>query len=189
MNHNGTVNRLQPIMLAKWASQLKIFNILEELYWLIFNFLSKVHHALLIRKRIKSFKSCGEVGSISPLSCIVHEAGLELGNRVCIGEFTHIVANGGVRIGDGTLIASHCSITTITHPINCANRFDAPTILKPIEIGKNVWIGTGAVILPGIRIGDNSVIGAGAIVTKDVPANCVYIRNPARYLKNLTAEK
>jgi maltose O-acetyltransferase len=163
----------------------KMYKILQNIYWLIYGSFSRLHNALLLRKRVRSFKSCGTIGFISPLCCIVDEAKVELGDRVCIGEFTHIVATGGVRIGDRTLIASHCSITTMTHPVNSTNRIDDPLIVKPVEIGKNVWIGTGAIILPGIGIGDNSVIGAGAVVTKNVPANSVYVGNPARYLKSV----
>ena len=114
---------------------------------------------------------------------------IELGDRVCIGEFTHIVATGGVRIGDRTLIASHCSITTMTHPVNSTNRIDDTLIVKPVEIGTNVWIGTGAIIIPGVGIGDNFIIGAGAVVTKNVPVNSGYIGNPSRYLKSVECEK
>ena len=46
-----------------------------------------------------------------------------------------------------------------------------------IEIGNNVWIGYGAIILKGIKIGDNSIISAGAVVTKDVEKNSIYYGN------------
>ena len=57
--------------------------------------------------------------------------------------------------------------------------------IKSVIIGKNVWIGTHAVILPGVTIGDRAVIGAGSIVTKDVPANSVAVGNPAKVIKNI----
>ena len=53
----------------------------------------------------------------------------------------------------------------------------------PIVIGRNVWIGENARICKGVTIGDNCVIGAGAVVTKDIPANCVAVGNPARVVK------
>ena len=59
----------------------------------------------------------------------------------------------------------------------------ADMIPKPIHIGKRVWIGSGAIILPGVNIGDNSVIAAGSVVTKDVPENCLYGGNPAKFIK------
>ena len=55
----------------------------------------------------------------------------------------------------------------------------------PVHIGKNCWIGAGAVILPGVTIGDNTVIGAGSIVTKDIPANVVAVGNPCKVLREI----
>jgi acetyltransferase-like isoleucine patch superfamily enzyme len=46
-----------------------------------------------------------------------------------------------------------------------------------------VWIGSRVIILPGISIGHHSVIGAGSVVTKDVPANCLMVGNPARVVR------
>jgi maltose O-acetyltransferase len=56
---------------------------------------------------------------------------------------------------------------------------------KPIVIGDNVWIGSGAIVLAGVTVGKNSVIGAGAVVTKDVPANVVVVGNPAKVVKTI----
>ena len=54
---------------------------------------------------------------------------------------------------------------------------------KKVVLGKNVWVGAHATILPGVTIGDNAVIAAGAVVTKDVPANAVVGGVPAKVLK------
>ncbi len=51
-----------------------------------------------------------------------------------------------------------------------------------IEIGDNVFIGAGSILLPNTKIGSNVVIGAGAVVSKDIPANAVAVGNPARVL-------
>lgn len=53
----------------------------------------------------------------------------------------------------------------------------------PIIIGENVWIGINSRICKGVTIGDNSIIGANSVVTKDVPANCIAVGNPARVVK------
>ena len=54
-----------------------------------------------------------------------------------------------------------------------------------ITLGRNVWIGAGAILLPGITVGDNTVIGAGSIVTKDIPANVVAVGNPCRVMRSI----
>ena len=64
-------------------------------------------------------------------------------------------------------------------------RRDKLEAAKPITIGDNVWLGGGAIILPGVTIGENSVVGAGTVVTKDIPANCVAVGNPARVIKSI----
>ena len=63
------------------------------------------------------------------------------------------------------------------------------TIIKPIKIGNNVYIGTNCIILPGVIIGDNVIIGAGSIVTKNIPSNTVYAGIPARFIKTVEEYK
>ncbi len=52
----------------------------------------------------------------------------------------------------------------------------------PVAIGDNVWIGTGALVLPGVTIGSGAVVGAGSVVTKDVPNRAVVAGSPARVI-------
>jgi phosphonate metabolism protein (transferase hexapeptide repeat family) len=52
-----------------------------------------------------------------------------------------------------------------------------------INIGHDVWIGHGAIVLPGRNIGTGAVVAAGAIVTKDVPAYTIVGGNPGRPIK------
>jgi acetyltransferase-like isoleucine patch superfamily enzyme len=54
-----------------------------------------------------------------------------------------------------------------------------------VVIGKGVWIGANATILPGVQIGDHSVIGAGAVVTKDVAPYSVAVGVPARVIRQI----
>lgn len=134
--------------------------------------------------RIKrSLKYCGARVYISHHCLIISKSYLELGNDVCINSFTHIFAGGGVKVGDGTMISSNCSITSVTHPINSSNRLSEIDIRKPVIISKNAWIGTGVILLPRVTIGDHAIVGAGAVVTKDVPPKTVVVGNPAKFLK------
>jgi maltose O-acetyltransferase len=85
-----------------------------------------------------------------------------------------------VHIGDMTQIAPGVQILTADHPRDPAQRAAGLEFGRPVRIGRNVWIGAGAIILPGVAIGDNSLIGAGSVVTRDVPAGATAVGNPAR---------
>ena len=91
-----------------------------------------------------------------------------------------------IYVGDYTLIGPNVTIATAGHPINPELREKAYQFNRSIKIGKNCWIGAGAVILPGVTIGDNTVIGAGSVVTKDIPANVVAVGNPCRVLRDIS---
>lgn len=103
-------------------------------------------------------------------------AGVEL-NFNCV-----ILDVAQVAIGDGTQIGPGVQILTADHPRDAAERASGLEFGRPIHIGRNVWIGGGAIILPGVTIGDDAVIGAGSVVTRDVPAGCTVVGNPARVL-------
>jgi galactoside O-acetyltransferase len=83
------------------------------------------------------------------------------------------------------MFAPNVIVATGTHPICPELREKVYQYNLPVHIGKNVWIGAGAIILPGVTIGDNSVIGAGSVVTKDIPANVVAVGNPCRVLREI----
>ena len=85
------------------------------------------------------------------------------------------------------LSCAHChlsaTIATAGHPICPELRARNYQYNADVHIGKNVWIGAGAVFLPGITVGDGAVIGAGAVVTRDIPADVVAVGNPCRVLR------
>lgn len=90
-----------------------------------------------------------------------------------------------IYIGDSTMIGPNVTIATAGHPILPVLREKVYQFNLPVRIGKNCWIGAGAIILPGITIGDNTVVGAGSVVTKDLPANVVAVGNPCRILREI----
>ena len=90
-----------------------------------------------------------------------------------------------IYVGDSTMIGPNVTIATAGHPILPVLREKVYQFNLPVRIGKNCWIGAGAIILPGITIGDNTVIGAGSVVTKDLPANVVAVGNPCRILREI----
>ena len=93
---------------------------------------------------------------------------------------------GGITIGDDTLIGHNVVLATLNHGIDPKERHDL--FPAPIRIGCNVWISANATILPGVTIGDHSVIAAGAVVTKDVPANTIVAGVPAKVIRTVDTE-
>lgn len=90
-----------------------------------------------------------------------------------------------IYVGDYTLIGPNVTITSAGHPLEPELRRQGYQYNKPVRIGKNCWIGAGAVIVPGVTVGDNVVIGAGSVVTKDLPSNVVAVGNPCRVLREI----
>ena len=87
-----------------------------------------------------------------------------------------------IHIGDGTQIGPTVQIYAADHPRDHAARRSGLECGKPVTIGRNCWIGGGAILLPGITVGDDAIIGAGSVVTRDVPAGATVAGNPARSL-------
>jgi maltose O-acetyltransferase len=85
-----------------------------------------------------------------------------------------------VTIGAGTQIGPAVQIYTADHPRDPEHRRAGLEFGRPVVIGRNVWIGGGAIILPGVTIGDDVIIGAGSVVTRDVPPGATVVGNPAR---------
>ncbi len=90
-----------------------------------------------------------------------------------------------IYVGDYTMLAPNVVIATAGHPILPELREKAYQYNMPVHIGRNCWIGAGALIMPGVTIGDNTVIGAGSVVTKDIPANVVAVGNPCRVMREI----
>lgn len=106
---------------------------------------------------------------------------INVGKNVFINSGCKFQDQGGITIGDGTLIGHNVVLATLNHDMNPEKRSNI--IPKPIVIGKNVWIGSNATIIPGVTIGDGAVIGAGSVVTKNVPENTVVAGVPAKFVK------
>lgn len=109
-----------------------------------------------------------------------------LGNSVYANFNLTLVDDTDIFIGDECMIGPNVVIATAGHPIEPELRRKAAQFNIPVRIGRNVWIGAGAVILPGVHIGDNSVIGAGSVVTKDIPENSVAYGNPCRVVREIS---
>lgn len=90
-----------------------------------------------------------------------------------------------IYVGDYTMFGPHVTVATAGHPILPELREKQYQYNMPVRIGRNCWIGAGAIILPGVTIGDDTVVGAGSVVTKDLPSHVVAVGNPCRVLREI----
>ncbi len=111
----------------------------------------------------------------------------KVGKGVFINFGCTFLDQGGITIEDGVFIAPDVKILTEGHPEEPTRR--RTLVTAPVHIGRNVWIGAGAMILPGVTIGENAIIAAGAVVNKDVPANMIVGGVPARELREIRREE
>ncbi len=140
-------------------------------------------------------------GNLKKLKSLFDKVGSELkieqgflcdyGNKISFGDRVYLNLNctlldgGQINIGNDVLIGPNVQIITVNHPINPQARLDKTSLVNNINIGDNVWVGAGAILLAGISIGNNAVIAAGSVVNRDVAANCLVAGNPAKWVKNL----
>lgn len=127
--------------------------------------LSVVYHML--------FRRCRNVYGIE-LPCEV-----ALGRRVVVEHQGGIVIHGATSIGDDCIIRQNCTLglRAVDKPD------DAP------QLGSNVELGAGAVLLGRISIGDGAAIGANAVVLKDVPPGALAVGVPARIVPRAIANE
>ncbi len=121
----------------------------------------------------------------------IPQAGIAIGRRCFVGEFSVIRGQGGVTIGDRVFLAPLVQVMAVNHVYDDPTRplVEQGITAEGIVIENDVWIGAGAIVLDGVRIGRNSVIGAGAVVTRDVPPYSLAVGVPARVIKDLKAAR
>ena len=136
------------------------------------------------RRRILKdlFGKGGESVWMQPPFFCDYGVNIELGERVFFNFNCVVLDVCRVRIGDYTLFGPAVQIYTPMHPMNAEQR-RREEFGKPIDIGSDVWVGGGAIILPGVRIGSRAVIGAGSVVTRDVPDDVFAAGNPCRVIR------
>ena len=149
-----------------------------------------------IRYFIRKLRKKEQASSEAYLNYL-REKGAQIGEDVHIYSLSKSIIDGCcpwlLKIGDHVQITAGVKILNHDYSWSVLKRLDGDGICPggiyggqgPVEIGSNVFIGMDTVITPGVTIGDNVVIGAGSIVTKDCPANGVYVGNPAKRIMSI----
>jgi maltose O-acetyltransferase len=142
--------------------------------------LDQKQRAILLRERL------GAVGAnvmVRPPFHCDYGSNISLGDGVFLNFNCVLLDVVPIEIGAGTQIGPGVHIYAADHPRDPELRRKGFECGKPVRIGRNVWIGGGAIILPGVSIGDDAIIGAGAVVTCDVADGATVAGNPARRIR------
>ncbi|MGJ8723014.1 MAG: DapH/DapD/GlmU-related protein [Roseibacillus sp.] len=125
---------------------------------------------------------CGVI--VRPGFKVTHPSNVQVGDDVYINSDVNIMSHGSVRIGARSIIAPRVQIISVNHDLNFKGlELRDSTVLEEVDVGEDVWLGAGAILLPGVSIGNNSVVGAGSVVTKTLPENVIAVGNPCRVIR------
>ena len=140
------------------------------------------------RRRVlrELFGEGGDSAWMQPPFYCDYGVNIRLGTRVFFNFNCIVLDVCEVRIGDFTLFGPGVQILTPLHPFDAALR-RKQEFGKPVDIGADVWVGGGALILAGVRVGSRAVIGAGSVVTHDIPEGVFAAGNPCRVIRDVPA--
>lgn len=122
----------------------------------------------------------------APFHC-AYGFNITLGRNVYLNTSCVILDSARVVIGDGAMLGPAVQIYCAEHHLDPVSRAQGVEIAKPVTIGRDVWIGGGAILLAGVTIGDGAIVGAGSVVTRDVPPGATVVGNPARPIRRKDA--
>jgi maltose O-acetyltransferase len=131
------------------------------------------------------FNKYGNKSNVSTGCRILFPQSITIEDNVGIARDVTLDGRGSINIGNDTIIGFESIIMTSTHN---SNKLNIPIkeqgmYAAPVIIGKDVWIGARAIVLPGIQIGDGAIVGANAVVTKNVAPNTIVGGVPAKFIK------
>ena len=154
---------------------------MKELISKLLNLFRPIYRRAFFRKKIK-FHRTAKVFNLD--KCII-------GKYSYIGPGVLINAQGGVKVGEGTILAPEVTILSSSHDYLSGNLlpYDIYDLNKSVSIGKGVWIGYRALICPGVIIGDGAIIAMGAVVVKNVGRGEIVGGNPARLISKRDVSK
>jgi len=130
------------------------------------------------------FGKGGETVTVQPPFFCDYGSNIELGERVFFNFNCIVLDVCKVTIGEYSQFGSGVQILTPLHPLDAGLR-RKEEYGAPVTIGSDVWVGSGALILPGVTIGSRTIIGAGSVVTRDIPDDVLAVGNPCRVIRSI----
>lgn len=122
--------------------------------------------------------------------CFFGGRSIRIGQHAFVNYGSFFDNSAPIEIGEGASIGPQCMFITQSHRIGetqeqRTDRSEGTSVLAPIEVGRNVWLGARVLVMPGVTIGEGSVVAAGAVVTKDCEPNGLYAGVPAVRIRDL----
>ena len=130
------------------------------------------------------FGKSGDTVWMQPPFFCDYGTNIEVGEHVFFNFNCTVLDVCKVTIGEYSQFGSGVQILTPLHPLSAELR-RKQEYGAPVNIGSDVWVGSGAIILPGVTIGARAVIGAGSVVTRDLPADVLAVGNPCRVIRQI----
>src|SRR6201996_476259 len=141
-------------------------------------------HLLRRQLFLEIFGKGGDTVRLEPPFFCDYGSNIELGERVFFNFNCTLLDVCKITIGDYCQFGSGVQILTPLHPLNAALR-RKQEYGAPVTIGADVWVGSGAIILPGVTIGARTVIGAGSVVSRSLPDDALAVGNPCRVVRQI----
>ena len=158
----------------------------KEKLW-AFNQLSPSQNEEKLAYMKEIFAECGDRCFIElPFHASWGGKHVHFGSGIYANTNLTLIDDGHIYVGDRVLFGPNVIIATANHPLNALLRRQEMQYNRDVHIGENVWVGSGAIILPGVTIGKNSVIGAGSVVSRSVPENVLALGNPCRVVREIS---
>ena len=132
-----------------------------------------------MKLRLFCMKMIRKITGRAPSLAELRSSGVVIGSNCHIYGFIDAGHGFLVTIGDNVTLAGGCKL--LTHD-GSTKKIVGYSRVGRIDIGNDVFIGAGCIVLPNVKIGNKVIVGAGSIVTKDIPDNCVVVGNPARVI-------
>jgi acetyltransferase-like isoleucine patch superfamily enzyme len=115
------------------------------------------------------------------------ETAIQIGDNTLFNNTVTLRAQGpGISIGPDCLFGTHVEVLDSDfHDLHPARRRSGKARTAQVDIGRNVWLGSGTRVMKGVTIGDETVVGAASVVTGSLPAGVIAAGNPARVVREL----
>lgn len=154
-----------------------IFKFIYFLNLKYLSYLKKYYYYYILKKCGNNLKVYGKINIKNPHNIII-------GNNCSFNDDVYLNGWSFINIGDNVALSAGCKIISTS--------LDSEKLInsiyehkgKGIQIGNNIQIGAGAIILDGVNIGNNVIIGAGAVVTKNIPSKVIVAGIPAKIIKD-----